>query len=235
MENPLEHPGMAMYEYLLINFFIIIFPLLFSFEKRIQYFRKLPAVATSILVVGIGYILWDFLATSRGDWAFNDAYILGATFLGLPVEELLFFITAPYSCLFIYEALSRFITDRKLSLKHYYFIPFIIFFTGASLFYWNQSYTATALAVMALFFFLTSICYIQLFQSFLFWLYSLIAFIPFVIFNYILTSLPVVTYNSSAIWGTKITTIPVEDFFFNFSMLSFHVLIYHMIKTRLLK
>ena len=123
----MEHLGMAMYEYLLINFFIIIFPLVFSFEKRIQYYKKLPAVAASILVVGIGYILWDFVATSRGDWAFNDTYILGITFLDLPVEELLFFLTAPYSCLFIYEALSQFITDRKLSMKYYYFIPLIIF------------------------------------------------------------------------------------------------------------
>jgi hypothetical protein len=35
-----------------------------------------------------------------------------------------------------------------------------------------------------------------------------------------------VEYNPQAIFGTRILTIPVEDFFYNYSMLSFYLLFY---------
>jgi lycopene cyclase domain-containing protein len=50
------------------------------------------------------------------------------------------------------------------------------------------------------------------------------------IFNSVLTALPVVEYNSVAIWGVRFGTIPVEDFFYNYSMLSFYLLFYRMIR-----
>jgi lycopene cyclase domain-containing protein len=48
----------------------------------------------------------------------------------------------------------------------------------------------------------------------------------FGIFNHVLTSLPVVSYSPQAITGLRVGTIPVEDFFYNFSLLSFYLIIY---------
>jgi hypothetical protein len=62
--------------------------------------------------------------------------------------------------------------------------------------------------------------------------------IPFMIFNYLLTSIPIVTYAPNAIWGGdglwngRFFTIPIEDFFYNFSMLSFYLLLYLYFKKR---
>jgi lycopene cyclase domain-containing protein len=89
--------------------------------------------------------------------------------------------------------------------------------------------------VTGLFFALSSIFYFSLLQSGLYWLYCGVVIVPFAIFNYLLTSLPVVTYASSAIWNVRVITIPAEDFFFNFSMLSFHVGVYIFFKSRLTK
>jgi len=65
-----------------------------------------------------------------------------------------------------------------------------------------------------------------------YWLYIIISFIPFMIFNYLLTSLIVVYYNPKAIWGIRVTTIPLEDFFYNFSMLSFYLMAYVYFKNK---
>jgi hypothetical protein len=62
--------------------------------------------------------------------------------------------------------------------------------------------------------------------------------IPFIIFNYLLTSIPIVSYNANAIWGAdglwngRFFTIPLEDFFYNFSMLSFYLLVYQVFKKK---
>ncbi|MEZ4824024.1 MAG: lycopene cyclase domain-containing protein [Ignavibacteria bacterium] len=53
---------------------------------------------------------------------------------------------------------------------------------------------------------------------------------PFFIVNYILTSLPVVEYNHDAIIGSRILTIPVEDFFYSFAMISGWIIIYSLLK-----
>ncbi|HET9916194.1 MAG TPA: lycopene cyclase domain-containing protein, partial [Candidatus Binatia bacterium] len=59
-----------------------------------------------------------------------------------------------------------------------------------------------------------------------------VCLIPFAIVNTILTALPVVRYSSSAIWGVRLGTIPVEDFFYNYSLLSFYLLSYRLLGRR---
>jgi len=50
--------------------------------------------------------------------------------------------------------------------------------------------------------------------------------------------LTVVGYNPDAIWGGygvwngRFITIPYEDFFYNFSMLSFYLMVYHFFKEK---
>jgi len=84
-----------MSEYLLINIFIIIVPLLLIFEQKLKFYKKVPAVLISILVVSTVYIIWDSIAAKAGDWAFNPKYLIGVYFFDLPLEEILFFIIFP--------------------------------------------------------------------------------------------------------------------------------------------
>ncbi len=49
---------------------------------------------------------------------------------------------------------------------------------------------------------------------------------PFLLINTVLTALPVVEYNPEAIFGFRVFTIPIEDFFYNYAMLSFYLLFY---------
>ena len=82
-----------MSEYLIINLSVLSIPLAFSFEKKLSFYKKLPAVLVSIIIVGFIYLTWDSISTIRNDWGFNDSYLIGIRFLHLPLEEILFFIT----------------------------------------------------------------------------------------------------------------------------------------------
>ena len=98
-----------MINYLIIDLVIILFPLILSFKWKFQYYKYWKPLFGSIFVVGLIYIVWDAIVTYRGDWSFNYQYLQGTSFLGLPIEEILFFIVVPYSCIFIYENLLYFL------------------------------------------------------------------------------------------------------------------------------
>jgi len=215
-----------MSEYLLLNIFIIIIPLILTFEKKIQFYKKIPALIISMLVVGGTYILWDAVATLRGDWSFNPEYLIGINLFYLPLEEVLFFITVPYSTIFLYETGKLYLQEKELNINKNYFVFLFGVILVIAFFYFSQYYTFTVLVFSSLFLLLNLLLKHSMLQSKLYWLWISFTYIPFFIVNYILTSLPIVTYSSDAIWGLRITTIPVEDFFYSFSMLSFYLFVY---------
>ena len=221
-----------MINYLVIDLLIILFPLIFTFYKKFAYYKHFKPLSLSILIVGGCYIIWDAVATARGDWWFNHKYVMDFELLGLPIEEILFFITVPYSLIFIYEAFQYFIGDKELKVNvRLFFIPSIIFIVLGAIFY-DQYYTITVMVSCGLFFVVAVIILPQMLRSRIYWLYISIAFIPFFVMNYLLTSIPIVLYNPEAMWNVRITTIPVEDFFYNFSLLSFYLMIYLIFKAR---
>ena len=215
-----------MSEYLLINVFIIIVPLLLIFEPKLKFYKKLPAVSISILFVSTVYIIWDSIATKAGDWAFNPKYLIGVNLFGLPLEEILFFITVPFSIIFIYETAKFYLKESEIFFNRYiYFSVMILLIVGIILFA-NQNYTLIVLLYCLAFFVLALFFFPAILKSKIFWVTILISYLPFLIVNYLLTSLPIVTYNPDAIWGNRFLTIPLEDFFYSFSMISLWLLVY---------
>jgi lycopene cyclase domain-containing protein len=103
--------------YLLIDFLIIILPLIVSFFPYLSYYKKVPYVLFSIFAGGLFFVTWDIVATMRGDWSFNPEYVMGISFAGLPLEEVLFFIFVPYSLLLLYEQAAFFFQDRTVPWK----------------------------------------------------------------------------------------------------------------------
>lgn len=223
-----------MSEYLLLNILILAGPLILSFEHRIRYIKKIKPILISVLVVGGIYIIWDIAATARGDWAFNEKYLNGITIFNLPIEEILFFVTVPYGCIFIYENIKFYFKDKSLKLSRQLLLNISVLLLLSSLFFNDQNYTLTVLIFTSLFFMISTLSFEEI-NSRSFWVYILISYFPFLIVNYILTSLPIVTYNEDAIWGIRILTIPLEDFFYSFSMLSFYLMVYIKAKKWLIE
>ncbi len=227
--------------YLFLDILILIFPLIFSFKWMFPYYKNYKPLFLSTFIVGGAYILWDILVTFRGDWAFNKQYLVGIEIAGLPIEEILFFIVVPYSCIFIYENLQYFFKDKKIIFNKMFYYILAILFIAIGIIFYHQEYTILAMFSIAVFFIIATTWFSDLLTSRNYWLYILISFIAFVIFNYFLTSIPIVTYNPNAIfggtvnqvWQGRFITIPYEDFFYNFSMLSFYLLIYIHFKNKL--
>lgn len=218
--------------YLIINILIIIVPLILSFDKNISYYRKLPRLIFSILIVSTAFIIWDIFATKRGDWAFNPEHLVGIYFFGLPLEEILFFITVPYSCIFIYETTRFYTKEKTLKISKNIFLAMGVILILFGIIFNYQHYTFTVSIFTGLFFLLAVYLKMNLLHSFHYWLTMLISFIPFLIVNYFLTSIPVVTYNDSAFFGKRFITIPLEDFLYSFSMISLWILFYEVFKKR---
>jgi lycopene cyclase domain-containing protein len=213
--------------YLVLNAIIIAIPLLLTFAPKVYYFRKVKSLAFSIAVVSGVFVTWDIIANWRGDWTFNAKYIDGIGLLGLPLEEILFFITVPYSCLFLYQTFRTYIKEKPFPYNKYvYGILAILCLSGALVFI-EKAYTATVLIVSATVFASAMFCFKDIFASNLYWLYIIVCTLLFGIFNHFLTSLPVVIYSQNAITGVRIASIPIEDFLYNFSLLSLYLIFYH--------
>jgi lycopene cyclase domain-containing protein len=130
--------------------------------------------------------------------------------------------------LFIYEVVLYATKSSKLRLPASVVIAVILTLIAASLAFYSQGYTAKALASCAFFLVLAFLFDRPLIESKQYWIWLAICYVPFLIINTVLTALPVVEYNGKAIWGLRVGTIPLEDFFYNFAMLSFYVLVYRI-------
>lgn len=218
---------MERYTYLLINLFTIIIPLARSFETRIYFYSKWKFCFIAIAVTGLAFLLWDYYKTLYGVWGFNDKYCVGLKIGGLPVEEILFFFTVPYACIFIYEAIGYFIDKR---LEDSLLIRYITWVGGATMFIMsffvtNKAYTFTVLLIGGV---VTPACTFLLKGNSLnkFFISFVISLVPMLVVNGLLTALPVVIYNNNQNLNLRIGTIPVEDFIYAEVLLILNVAIY---------
>ena len=127
---------MWQYTYLAINFFTIIICFIFSFHPKIKFNRHFRAFIMASVLVASAFIAWDAWFTANGVWWFNDRYLIGIRLFGLPLEELLFFICIPFSCVFTYHCLDKFFKlDWNVSIeKIFVIVSAIVCFIIAYLF-----------------------------------------------------------------------------------------------------
>ena len=103
--------------YLLLNLGTLSVPLLRSFESRIAYCKTFGSLAKAMLIVSGFFLVWDIWFTELGVWGFTPAYLSGIFLFGLPLGEYLFFITVPFSCIFIYKCLELFFPKGIITPK----------------------------------------------------------------------------------------------------------------------
>jgi lycopene cyclase domain-containing protein len=223
------------YYYLLLMLLSISYPLLRSFEYRLSFYKNWMAIAKAITVMMVVFITWDVIFTALSIWSFNDRYILGYKFLNLPLEEWMFFICIPYSCIFIHEVLNYFFPLKKIRFNIQSLNRWIIL---SSLFIgvvcWNKMYTCVCFVLTGLFLLLIQGKSVQLIVA----IYRtyVVSLIPFFIVNGILTGAlteePIVIYNDIQNTMIRIVTIPIEDFIYCLFMLGLTILVYESQKQR---
>ncbi len=165
-------------------------------------------------------------------WSFNPQYLIGITLVNLPLEEVLFFLVVPFSCIFVYEVLiAYFKTDilkpHSLALN----LIFLIFFIAFGLYFNQKIYTLFQCLLLVIMLILhqrfLKVAYLGRFYATFF-----ICLIPFLIMNGYLTSLPIVIYNDAFNSGIRIGTIPLEDSFYCLLLLLMNITAYEFLKKK---
>lgn len=216
--------------YLLVDFCTVIVPLLFSFHPKIKFYKTWREFIIAAIAVAVIFMIWDSIFTYLGVWNFNPRYISGIYFLKLPIEEILFFICIPFSCVFTYYCLDKFYKlswNRKTENIFCMILSLCLLITG--LIFRERLYTSVTFISTAF------VCVILQFVYKIDWfgkavtVYAILL-IPFLIVNGILTGTgleePVVRYNDLENLNIRLFTIPVEDVFYGFELILLNLFIY---------
>ncbi|MDA3613845.1 lycopene cyclase domain-containing protein [Polluticaenibacter yanchengensis] len=224
------------YTYILINFFTIIICFIASFHKKIQFHKYFGTFSISATIVAIPFIIWDIWFTKMGVWWFNNSYTINAIIAGLPIEEWLFFICIPFSCVFTYYCLNKFY-DLSWANAFNNIIVFIssIICILVALLHYQQTYTlVTAVITAAVLLYLHFIARQDwIGQASLVYTILMLGFFPV---NGILTGTgiqsPIVNYNPEEFLGIKMLTIPVEDAVYGYSQFLLNIYIFNLLVKR---
>ena len=218
------------YYYLLLDLGSLAFPLLASFEPRIRFVSKWRGLFAGIAAMALVFLAWDAVFTANGVWGFNPRYLIGVHIIGMPLEEWLFFLFIPYSCMFLYEVMHHFVkrdvlrdAARPLSIG----LTVLLFAVG--LLHIDRLYTSITFLCTAVFLayhvFIAKSPWLGRF-----YLGYAMSLIPFFMVNGILTGWllpePIVWYNDAENLGIRLNTIPIEDsvylFFFLLIVTTFY-------------
>ena len=225
------------YFYFLLLALSVFFPLLRSFENKIEYYKRWKPLFIAISCMMMLHVPIDIVFTKLKIWSFNNDYISGAYVLSLPVEEWLFFLIIPFCCVFIYESTNYFFQPKlaeNINLKITLFFGVILI--AASFIFYEKTYTST-------YFSLSGISLVLIFLYKPDWwkkfqLMYIFALIPFFIVNGFLTGsfteTPIVIYNDQENLGIRILNIPVEDVLYCFNILVMVVAVYEYKLSKML-
>jgi lycopene cyclase domain-containing protein len=222
--------------YLLLDAFTLSVPLLRSFESKIAYYKSFGSLFKAIAITGVFFVVWDALFTFYGIWGFNERFLVGVSILLLPIEEWLFFIVVPFSCIFIYRVLNYFLGDTKSRLLQQQLPAFLVWFPlGVAVLNYQRAYTFTNFLLLGLFMgwhiYINKTAWLGNFMR----AYAIIL-IPFLLVNSVLTGSwidePIVWYNDLHHLGKRIGTIPMEDAFYGLLLILMNLSLYEFFESK---
>ena len=220
---------MIRYTYLLLDLGVLTVPLLASFHPRIRFYRQWGAFLPALAIVAFLFLAWDIWFTQRGYWGFNPRYVIGVSVAGLPLEEVLFFFSIPYACVFTFFCLKRFFGRGGKWTSQLTWI-FIVVSLIVGVLNYMRPYTFVSCVLLAL------LLAFGRWRYGLDWLkgcyLALLFLLPaFLVVDGVLTGTgllePVVWYSSSVISGHRIGTIPIEDVPYGMELILLNSLLFY--------
>lgn len=226
---------MTEFTYSLVLFFTVIICFVASFDRRLLFSRYFGVFIKAAIVVAIPFIIWDIWFTARGVWWFNTNYTLGLVIAGLPLEEWLFFIFIPFSCIFTYYCIDKFFELQWLTgFNNLIVFVTVIICSLAALLHYDKIYTlVTAIVTIATLIYLHFIAKTPwIGKASLVFTLLMLGFFPV---NGVLTGTglesPIVNYNPGDFLGIRMGTIPVEDAVYGYTQ--FLLVLYFFKKFKL--
>lgn len=84
---------------------------------KVGVYRQVRRVTLTILCTGVVFVTWDLAGAWLGHWDYEASRITGLTFLGLPLEEYLFFVVVPLCGVLAYEAVRTCLPATERALR----------------------------------------------------------------------------------------------------------------------
>lgn len=226
---------MDKYLYLIINCASLSVPFLASFYPKHPFYKYWKNYFIANFIIATLFILWDSIFTKLGVWGFNDRYITGIKYFGLPIEEILFFFCIPYSSVFVYFSINYLLPNNTFFSKHHkkitLFLVTILLFVAVISF--NKWYTFTTFTFTGLYLFFNYLIKYDL--SRIYRSYCVTLFFFFIV-NGILTGTAieeeVVWYDNFENLGIRMGTIPVEDTIYGFLLVASIIQIFEFLNKK---
>lgn len=230
------------YTYFIIHAAALAGPLLLSFDRKVAFYKKWKYLFPAMLFPALFFLIWDEWFTRLGVWSFNPDYITGIRLGSLPIEEVLFFITVPYCCVFVYECIKVYfpVVQQKASASKLFFLMQIVLLVVGLLNiekeYTSYTFLLNAGLMSCIFLFPK---WFKGFNAGLFLTAYLVCLIPFLLVNGFLTAMPVVQYNDAENLGIRIFSflpwpmhnIPFEDIFYGMLLILMNIVLFERRRT----
>ena len=101
--------GRATYLALMAACLLVTLPL----ELKAGVYRRPWRWLAALLPVFVVFTLWDWVAIRRAHWTYSQRATTGVELLGLPLEELVFFVVVPTCALLTYQAVVRLLPPAR--------------------------------------------------------------------------------------------------------------------------
>jgi lycopene beta-cyclase len=95
------------YQYLALMGLCLLVTLPLEFVFRARVYRRFRLMVRALVPVVLVFSVWDIAGILRGHWTYSERYTTGILLgLGMPLEELVFFLVIPVCGLLTYEAVG---------------------------------------------------------------------------------------------------------------------------------
>ena len=214
----------------------VLVPFLASFHPKLRFHERWWALFPGIAIMMVLFIPWDAAFTRAGVWGFEPEHVWSVRLLHLPMEEWLFFICIPYSCVFSYHCFHVLgVKDHWGRHARTISLVLMVGLLTIALLNWSQAYTFTAWTLCALWMAFTAFIQKAPWLGRFYFAYAALL-LPFLVVNGVLTGTgldrPVVWYDPAENLGLRIGTIPVEDIFYGMLMTGLVVSVYEALLAR---
>ena len=214
------------YTYLWVDFLCIIFPFIFSFHPKLQFYTQWRNFVLPCIITALFFLIWDGVFTHLNVWDFSPIYTYGLTVVNMPLEECLFFVAIPYASVFSHHCYTKYFSATNYTKQANYFsIALIIALVMVGMLNLHKLYTSVTAILLALYLTILLVKKVNYLANF--YVVYLFILIPFFLSNGVLTggffNRMVVHYNANYNLGIRLYTIPFEDVFYGMLLLLMNV------------